>query len=66
MPLEGWAPIIDCLYMRANRDNSGSVFTCPEMADVEGMADGQTGTDPNNPIGASTILYADPDGFFGP
>lgn len=51
--------------MRGNRANSGSVFTCPEMVDAEGMADGQTGTDPNNPIGASIILYADPDGFFG-
>ena len=37
--------------MRGNRANSGAVFTCPEMVDVEGMAGGQTGTDPKNPQG---------------
>lgn len=37
--------------MRGNRSNSGSVFTCPEMLDFEGMASGQTGTDPNKPKG---------------
>jgi prepilin-type N-terminal cleavage/methylation domain-containing protein/prepilin-type processing-associated H-X9-DG protein len=51
VPLDGWAPIIDSAYMRGNRANSGSVFTCPEMVDVEGMAAGQTGTDPKNPKG---------------
>ena len=51
VPLDGWAPIIDSTYMRGNRANSGSVFTCPEMVDVEGMAAGQTGTDPKNPQG---------------
>jgi prepilin-type N-terminal cleavage/methylation domain-containing protein/prepilin-type processing-associated H-X9-DG protein len=50
-PLDGWGPQIDKLYMRGNRANSGSVFTCPEMEDVEGMAGGQTGTDPRNPKG---------------
>jgi prepilin-type N-terminal cleavage/methylation domain-containing protein len=50
-PLDGWAPLIDAAYMRGNRANSGSTFTCPEMVNVEGMRDGQTGTDPNNPKG---------------
>jgi len=50
-PLDGWAPILDSAYMQGNRENSGSVFTCPEMVDVEGMAAGQTGTDPNNTKG---------------
>jgi prepilin-type N-terminal cleavage/methylation domain-containing protein/prepilin-type processing-associated H-X9-DG protein len=50
-PLDGWAPLLDSAYMRGNRANSGSAFTCPEMVDVEGMASGQTGTDPNNPKG---------------
>jgi hypothetical protein len=47
----GCAPLIDAAYMRGNRANSGSTFTCPEMVNVEGMRDGQTGTDPNNPKG---------------
>lgn len=50
-PLDGWAPLTDTAYMKGNRDNSGSTFTCPEMLDVEGMAGGQTGTDPRNPKG---------------
>jgi len=50
-PLDGWGPILDTAYVRGNRANSGSVFTCPEMVDVEGMAAGQTGTDPQNPKG---------------
>jgi hypothetical protein len=50
-PLDGWAPLIDAAYMRGNRANSGSTFTCPEMVNVEGMRDGQTGTDPSNPKG---------------
>jgi len=50
-PLDGWAPLLDAAYMRGNRANSGSVFTCPEMVDVEGMAAGQTGTDPRNSKG---------------
>jgi prepilin-type N-terminal cleavage/methylation domain-containing protein/prepilin-type processing-associated H-X9-DG protein len=50
-PLDGWAPLIDSAYMRGNRANEGSVFTCPEMVDVEGIAAGQTGTDPKNPKG---------------
>jgi prepilin-type N-terminal cleavage/methylation domain-containing protein/prepilin-type processing-associated H-X9-DG protein len=50
-PLDGWAPLIDSAYMRGNQANSGSVFTCPEMVDVEGMASGQTGTDLTKPKG---------------
>jgi prepilin-type N-terminal cleavage/methylation domain-containing protein/prepilin-type processing-associated H-X9-DG protein len=53
VPLEGWAPILDRdNYITAQeQDNDGSVFVCPEMLDVEGMAGGQTGTDPGKPKG---------------
>ena len=50
-PLDGWAPLLDSAYMPGNRANAGSAFTCPEMLDVEGMAAGQTGTDPKKPKG---------------
>jgi prepilin-type processing-associated H-X9-DG protein/prepilin-type N-terminal cleavage/methylation domain-containing protein len=52
VPLEGWAPILDrdgCVG--GNRANDGSVFTCPSMFDIEGMAGGQTGDDPGKPKG---------------
>ena len=51
-PLDGWAPIIDRdNYIRGNQANSGSVFTCPELRDIAGMASGQTGTDSDNTKG---------------
>ncbi len=52
-PLDGWAPILDRdNYIKANeRDNTGSVFVCPEMLDLEGMQGGQTGTDAGKPRG---------------
>jgi prepilin-type N-terminal cleavage/methylation domain-containing protein/prepilin-type processing-associated H-X9-DG protein len=50
--VDGWAPILDRdAYIPGNRANAGSVFTCPEVVDVEGMATGQTGTDPLKPRG---------------
>jgi prepilin-type N-terminal cleavage/methylation domain-containing protein/prepilin-type processing-associated H-X9-DG protein len=52
VPLEGWAPLMDQAgYVQGNRENEGSVYTCPSMIDVEGMATGQTGTDPGKPKG---------------
>ena len=52
VPLEGWAPTLDRdNYIKGNRDNDGSVFVCPDMLDIEGMATGQTGNDPGKPKG---------------
>ncbi|HAU36834.1 MAG TPA: hypothetical protein DCX07_03865 [Phycisphaerales bacterium] len=52
VPLDGWAPILDRdKVVPGNRENVGSLFVCPSMLDVEGMKDGQTGTDPRNPQG---------------
>ncbi|MFA4943858.1 MAG: prepilin-type N-terminal cleavage/methylation domain-containing protein [Lentisphaeria bacterium] len=52
VPLDGWAPILDRDgVLPGNRENAGSVSTCPAMADVEGMKGGQTGTDPRKPMG---------------
>ena len=66
--IEGWASILhrDKL-IPGNRDNSGSVFTCPEMVDVHGVTAGQTGSNPGNPMGymewpasrSGTTLLAD-------
>jgi prepilin-type N-terminal cleavage/methylation domain-containing protein len=50
--IDGWAPILDRDgYVPGNRALAGTVFTCPDTVDVEGMATGQTGSDPNNPKG---------------
>ena len=52
MALDGWSPILDRdSVIPGNRANTGSAFVCPAMVDVEGMAGGQTGTDPNKPKG---------------
>jgi prepilin-type processing-associated H-X9-DG protein/prepilin-type N-terminal cleavage/methylation domain-containing protein len=52
LALDGWAPILDRDgAVPGKRENTGTVFVCPAMADVEGMAGGQTGTDPNKPKG---------------
>lgn len=52
VPLDGWAPILDRdKLIQGNRQNDASVFVCPEMTDLEGMADGQTGNDPGKPRG---------------
>ena len=53
VPLEGWAPILDRDgYVRVNpKDGGNTPFVCPEMVDMEGMAGGQTGTDPGKPKG---------------
>lgn len=51
-PLDGWAAILDRdnLVPSHERDTN-SIFYCPKTVDVEGMKDGQTGTDPNKPRG---------------
>ncbi len=52
VPLEGWASILDRdKYVGGNRENDHSVFVCPSMLDIEGMATGQTGADPGKPKG---------------
>jgi prepilin-type processing-associated H-X9-DG protein len=52
VPLDGWGPILDRDRLApANRQNTGSLFVCPSMADVDGMKDGQTGSDPQKPKG---------------
>ncbi len=52
VPLDGWGPILD----RDGSLESGervteSALYCPDTFDRDGVADGQTGTDPNNPRG---------------
>jgi len=52
LPLEGWGPIFHRdEYLLGTRSIKTSVYTCPNTADVEGMAAGQTGTNPLNSRG---------------
>jgi prepilin-type processing-associated H-X9-DG protein len=52
VPMEGWASILDRDgYIKGKRQNDSSAFVCPSMSDVEGMKDGQTGTDVGKPQG---------------
>ncbi len=52
-PFDGWAPILDRDgYMEgASRGGHSNPFYCADTFDVDGVAAGQTGTDPNNPKG---------------
>lgn len=51
-PLEGWACILDRDGLVPSKEQSvGTVFYCPDTFDVEGVKDGQTGTDPGKPRG---------------
>jgi len=51
-PLDGWAPILDRDgYMAGARETRRGPFVCPDTVDIEGLATGQTGTDPNKPKG---------------
>jgi prepilin-type N-terminal cleavage/methylation domain-containing protein/prepilin-type processing-associated H-X9-DG protein len=51
-PLDGWAPIFDRDKLVPSAEQSmKTVFYCPRTVDVEGMKDGQTGTDPDKPRG---------------
>ncbi len=50
--LDGWGPIMDRDgYIASGKHSRSNPFYCPETVDVEGVATGQTGTDPNNPKG---------------
>ena len=52
VPLDGWAPILDRdKLLSGKQSNAGSLFVCPSMVDIEGMKDGQTGSDPQKPKG---------------
>ncbi len=51
-PLDGWAPILDRDgVVPSNEKDTNTIFYCPNTVDVEGMKDGQTGTDPYKPQG---------------
>jgi prepilin-type N-terminal cleavage/methylation domain-containing protein/prepilin-type processing-associated H-X9-DG protein len=51
-PLDGWGPILDReRYVPTVERSLNTVFYCPKTVDVEGMKDGQTGTDPQKPRG---------------
>lgn len=51
-PLDGWGPIMDRDgYVHVAERLTRSVFYCPDTVDIEGMRDGQTGDDPDNPKG---------------
>lgn len=52
VPLDGWGPILDRDgYMSGAQFKGSNPFYCPETVDVAGVANGGTGTDPNNPKG---------------
>lgn len=51
-PLDGWAPILDRdRLVPCNERDKNTIFHCPKTVNVEGMRDGQTGTDPDKPRG---------------
>lgn len=51
-PLDGWGPIMDRdKFVPANEKDTNSIFCCPSTVNIEGMKDGQTGTNPLKPRG---------------
>lgn len=52
-PLDGWACILDRDgFVRGNKQaDTNTVFFCPDTVDIEGVKDGQTGTDLGKPRG---------------
>jgi len=51
-PLDGWACILDRDgYVSSSQRDTNTVFYCPNTVDVEGMINGQTGTNPALPRG---------------
>ncbi len=51
-PLDGWACILDRDRLVPGKEkDTNSIFCCPETLDIEGVKDGQTGTDPAKPMG---------------
>lgn len=52
VPLDGWGPILDRDgYIQTGERVNKSALYCPETFDRDGVATGQTGTDPNNSKG---------------
>ena len=52
VPLDGWGPILDRdAYLTSHRDARGNPLFCPATIDIEGVAAGQTGSNPDNPKG---------------
>lgn len=50
--LDGWGPILDKKhYIAGNRELHNNPFACPDTANIAGMAETQTGRDPNKPKG---------------
>lgn len=51
-PLDGWAPILDRDGLVPSKEqDTNTIFFCPDTLDIEGMKDGQTGTEPGKPKG---------------
>jgi prepilin-type processing-associated H-X9-DG protein len=51
-PLDGWASILDRDRLVPSKEqDTNTVFYCPNTYDIEGVKDGQTGTDPAKPRG---------------
>ena len=51
-PLDGWACILDRdRLVPAREQDTNTTFCCPDTVDIEGMKDGQTGTDTSKPRG---------------
>ncbi len=51
-PLDGWGPILDKgHYLVGSRALHNNPFACPDTLDVAGMAETQTGGDPDKPKG---------------
>ncbi|MFI5377809.1 MAG: type II secretion system protein [Tepidisphaerales bacterium] len=51
-PLDGWACILDRdRLVPAKEQDTNTTFFCPDTVDVEGMKDGQTGSDTSKPRG---------------
>ena len=53
-PLDGWACILDrdgWVSSDNKSQTTNTTFFCPDTLDIEGMKNGQTGTDPNLPQG---------------
>lgn len=50
--MDGWPPILDRDgYVKSTSQNTNTVFYCPDTVDINGMANGQTGTYQANPRG---------------
>jgi prepilin-type N-terminal cleavage/methylation domain-containing protein/prepilin-type processing-associated H-X9-DG protein len=51
-PMDGWACILDRDgFVHSPEQSTNTTFFCPDTVDVEGMKDGQTGTDPGKTRG---------------